>query len=345
MRALALTGTGGPQDLQLMELPRPEPSRPDDVRVAIRAAALNRLDLFVTGGLPGIDYQFPHIVGSDGAGVVDAVGAAVTSVRPGDRVMLNPGVSCGRCARCLGGEQPLCDDFAILGEHRAGTIADYVMVPEANVAPVPDDMDWAQAAAFPLATLTAWRMLITRAAVRPGETVLIWGIGGGVSQAALQIAHLAGARTVVTSSSDQKLEAARRLGADFIVNHAESDPVKAVRAALGRRGADVIVDSVGEATWPMTLRLLARGGRVVVCGATTGPMLSLDARRLFWHQWSILGSTMGTQREFAEIVRLAGRGLLWPRVDQVIPLEQSVSAYRRLDRGEQNGKLVIEVAP
>jgi NADPH:quinone reductase-like Zn-dependent oxidoreductase len=345
MRALALTGVGGLDELAVVDVPVPQIERPDQVRIRIRAGALNRIDLFVTGGLPGMKNQFPHIVGSDGAGEVESVGSAVTSVHPGDRVFINPGISCEHCERCIAGEHQLCDTFQVMGEHRSGTLAECVVVPEANVALVPERMDWPSAAAFPLATLTAWRMLITRAALRPGEWVLIWGIGGGVAQASLQVAKLAGASVIVTSSSDSKLEVARRLGADVTVNHATGDPVAEVRSVLGRRGADVIIDSVGEKTWPMSLRLLRRGGRMVVCGATTGPMVSLDARKLFWHQWSILGSTMGSHREFAEIVSLAARGKLWPVVDQVVPLERGVDAYARMARGEQTGKLVIEVSP
>jgi NADPH:quinone reductase-like Zn-dependent oxidoreductase len=344
MRALALTGTGGLEHLARVELPAPEPRGPHDVRVRVRTAALNRLDLFVAGGLPGVAYQFPHVLGADGAGVVDIVGSAVTAVRPGDRVLINPGISCGTCAECRGGEESLCPAFQLLGEHRHGTIADYVVVPEANLAPVPDGMSWAEAAAFPLATLTAWRMLVTRAQLRPGETVLVWGIGGGVAQAALRVALHGGARVVATSGSDAKLAVARADGAHHVVNHATGDVVAAVRQATQNRGADVVVDSVGEPTWPRSLRALRRGGRLVVCGATAGPMVSLDARRLFWHQWSILGSTMGSRAEFAEIVRLAGQGALRPRVDGVVPFDGAVQAFRRLEAGEQVGKLVIEVS-
>jgi NADPH:quinone reductase-like Zn-dependent oxidoreductase len=344
MRALALTGTGGLDRLALVDLPRPEPRGPHDVRVRIRAAALNRLDLFVAAGLPGVAYDFPHVVGADGAGVVDAVGSAVRTVRPGDPVLINPGLSCGTCEECRAGEESLCPAFQLLGEHRHGTVAEHVVVPEANVARVPDGMSWAEAAAFPLATLTAWRMLVTRARLRAGETVLVWGIGGGVAQAALRVALHQGARVVATSGSDAKLDAARADGAHHVVNHATGDVVAAVRAATGNRGADVVVDSVGEPTWPRSLRALRRGGRLVTCGATGGPMVSLDARRLFWHQWSILGSTMGSRAEFAEIVRLAGEGRLWPRVDRVVPLADAASAFRRLEAGEQVGKLVIEVS-
>jgi NADPH:quinone reductase-like Zn-dependent oxidoreductase len=343
MRAVALTGTGGLEHLALTEVPVPPIGGPHDVRVRIHAAALNRLDLFVAGGLAGVAYQFPHVVGADGAGVVDTVGAAVTTVRPGDRVMINPGLSCGTCAECRSGEESLCPAFQLLGEHRHGTMAEFVVVPEANLALVPSGMPWATAAAFPLATLTAWRMLVTRARLRRDEAVLIWGIGGGVSQALLRIARHLGAATIVTSGSDAKLAAARDDGADTVVNHRTGDVVAAVRAATGNRGADVVADSVGEPTWPSSLRALRRGGRLVTCGATEGPHVSLDVRRLYWHQWSLLGSTMGNRAEFAAIVELAVAGELWPRIDAVVALERAPDAFRRLAAGEQLGKLVIEV--
>jgi NADPH:quinone reductase-like Zn-dependent oxidoreductase len=345
MKALLLTATGGLEHLRLQELPKPSISSPGDVLVRMRTAALNRIDLWVVGGLPGQGPTFPHIVGSDGAGVVEDIGSQVWQVRPGDRVMLNPGISCGRCPACLEAEESLCSNYRILGEHIGGTLAEYVVVPAENLAPVPAAMSWAEAAAFSLATLTAWRMLTTRARLRPGETVLIWGSGGGVSQAALRITVLLGARAIVTGGSEAKLEAARRLGAWDTVLHAETDVVAEVRRMTGGRGADVVVDSVGERTWPNSLRALRRGGRLVICGATTGPSVSLDLRRLFWHQWSILGSTMGNRREYAEIVRLAHQGKLVPLVDQVVSLEEGPSAFQRMQRGEQSGKLVIEVSP
>jgi NADPH:quinone reductase-like Zn-dependent oxidoreductase len=344
MKALALDGVGGIERVAVRELPRPELEQPTDVRVRVHAAALNRLDLFVADGLPGVRYTFPHIVGSDGAGVVEALGPAVQRVRVGDRVMINPGISCGRCPACLEGEESLCATFRVVGEHRAGTAAQYVVVPEENLAPVPAEMPWPQAAAFTLATLTAWRMLTTRARLTAGESVLIWGIGGGVALAALQIVLHLGARAIVTSGSDAKLEVARQLGATACLNHTTGDVVGEVRRLTGGRGADVIADSIGEARWQDSLRALRRGGRLVVCGATTGPMIGLDLRRLFWHQWSILGSTLGNRREYAEIVALATQGRLWPVVDRTVPLADGPAALARLARGEQIGKLVIEVA-
>jgi NADPH:quinone reductase-like Zn-dependent oxidoreductase len=343
MKALTLVAAGGLQYTRVQELPEPTIQSPDQVLLQVRAAALNRLDLFVVQGLPGVTYSFPHILGSDGAGVVQAVGSGVSGVRPGDRVMLNPTLSCGECAPCQAGEESQCIRLRVIGEHCPGTAAEYIVVPAENLAPIPAEMPWPEAASFSLATLTAWRMLTTRAQLQPGETVLIWGIGGGVAVAALQIAQLLGARVIVTSGSNVKLEAARRMGAHVALNHRESDIAEEVRLLTGGRGADVVLDSVGEQTWPASLRSLRRGGRLVICGATSGPMISLDLRRLFWHQWSILGSTLGSRREYAEILHWAQAGKLWPVVEQVVALDQAGTALKRLERGEQMGKLVLEV--
>jgi len=347
VRACVLTASGGPQHLQITDVPDAPTPAAGQVRVAIRAAALNHLDLFVADGLPGVEYRFPHVVGADGAGVVESVGPGVGRVRPGDRVLINPGVSDYTCEFCRAGEHSLCVTYGMLGEHLPGTMAELVTVPEPNVAPIPTlspSLSWAEAAAFSLVTLTAWRMVVTRARVQPGETVLVWGIGGGVSLTAMRVAQLMGAKTIVTSSSDAKLREARRLGAEVTLNHRTQNVAQEVRALTNRRGVDVVVENVGEATWDASLRCLRRGGRLVTCGATTGPKVSLDLRRLFWHHWTILGSTMGNAAEYAEIVRRLGRGELRPVVDRVYPLEQVRAAYERLQRGEQLGKVVLEVS-
>lgn len=343
MQALVMTDFGDLDRLAVAEVPSPALKHPLDVRVRIRAAALNRIDLYVLRGLPKAKYAFPHILGSDGAGVVEEVGPGVTRVQPGDRVIINPGVSCGACDPCRAGDQPLCRGYRILGEHLEGTAAEYVVVPEANLAVIGESWTWEQAAAFPLATLTAWRMLTTRARLRVGETVLVWGAGGGVGQAAVQIARLLGARVVATSGSDAKLEAAQQLGAEVVLNHSTRDVAREVRTLTGV-GADVVVDCVGEKTWEASLKALRPLGRLVTCGATTGPHVSLDLRRLFWFQWSLLGSTMGSDREFREVVALGERGLLRPVIDSVLPLARGAEAFRRLAEGRQLGKLVIEVS-
>jgi len=347
MRACVLTATGGLAHLAVAEVPDPGPPGPGQVRVAVQAAALNHLDLFVAQGLPGVEYGFPHIMGADGAGLVDAVGAGVTRAVPGERVLINPGVADYSCAACRAGEHPLCPNFRLLGEHLPGTLAEFVVVPEQNVErlpPLDPALTWAEAAAFSLVSLTAWRMVVTRARVQAGETVLVWGIGGGVSLAAMRIAKLVGAKTIVTSSSDAKLHAARALGADVTLNHRTQNVAQEVRALTGKRGVEVVVENVGEATWDTSLRVLARGGRLVTCGATTGPQVAIDLRRVFWHHWTIMGSTLGTLAEYAEIVRRLGRGELRPVVDRVYPLAEARVALERLAQGGQFGKIAVDIA-
>jgi NADPH:quinone reductase-like Zn-dependent oxidoreductase len=348
MRALTIDAHGDLSQLIVRaDLPMPTLASPGDVRVRLHAAALNRLDLWVLGGIPGVRITPPWIVGSDGAGVVDAVGSAVTCVRPGDRVILNPGVvdrSC-TCEYCRDGDQPLCLTYGVLGEHRPGTLADYVVVPDANLELIPDDLPWDVAAAFPLATLTAWRMVVSRARVRAGDHVLIWGIGGGVALAALQICKQLGATVWVTSGSDDKLARAAALGADHLINHRSGDAGKQVRLATGKRGVDVVIDSVGEATWTQSLIALGKRGRLVTCGGTSGPMVQTDVRRMFWNQWTLMGSTMGSDAEFAAIAGELRAGRLLPPVDRVYPLDEARDAYARLESGAQFGKVVVQLAP
>ena len=349
MRALVIRGHGDTTQVAVADVPAPIISRPSDVLVELKAAALNHLDLWTVQGLPGLTLSFPHILGADGAGVVADVGSDVAQVRRGDRVMINPGLSCYRCAECARGEHSLCESYRLLGEHAPGTFAQYIVVPEQNLAPVPtlakgtEPLSWGEAAAFPLVTLTAWRMLVSRAAVRPGETVLIWGVGGGVSLTALRVAKLCGARVIVTSSSEAKLAAARALGADEVIDHATEDVVAEVRKLTQKRGVDVIVENVGAATWERSLRMLARRGRLVTCGATTGPKVEMDVRRLFWHQWSIMGSTMGNAEEFRQIAVMLKRGQLRPVIDAMFRLERGAEALERLQRAEQFGKIVLEI--
>lgn len=344
MRALCLTATGGLEHLTVLDLPSPPLGAPDAVRIGVRTAGLNRLDLWVANGLPTAPRTgFPHIVGTDAAGVVLEVGPAVTHVRPGDRVVVNAGVSCGHCALCLAGDEVFCRQFGVLGEHESGTAREELVVPARNVRALEGEWSWAEAAAFPLVTLTAWRMLTTRARVQPGDVVLIWGIGGGVALAALQIARFLGARVAVTSSSPEKLARATALGAELAIHHGEADVPAVLKAHFGH-GAEVVVDSVGAPTWARSLKAMRPGGRLVTCGATAGPHVELDLRRLFWFQWSLLGSTMGTSAEFAAIMAHGNAGRFRPPVDAIFPLTNGAAAYHRLAAGEQFGKLVLEVS-
>ena len=344
MKALTIAGHGGVEQIAWRDdLPMPDVRSPFDVRVRVQVAALNHLDLFVLAGIPGVTLTPDWVVGTDAVGVVDAVGDGVEGVRPGDRVVVNAGVSDRTCEYCLDGEQPLCPRYRVLGEHASGLAAEFVVLPGVNVLPIPDIMPDEVAGGFALAAMTAWRMVTTRAAVTRDDDVLIWGIGGGVAQMALQICKRIGARVWVTSGSDDKLARARALGADYTLNHRTQDVAAEVRAQTGKRGMTVVVDSVGEATWERSLRVLGRRGRLVTCGGTSGPMVRTDVRRLFWNQWSLLGSTMANDREFAEVVAAFGAGHLVPVVDSVHELRDGRAAYARLLAGEQFGKVVLRV--
>ena len=345
MRALTIDAHGNLDQLRFRtDVHVPAVTSDDDVLVRIHAAALNHLDLWVVRGVPGVKITPGWILGSDCAGVIEAVGPAVTSVRVGDRVVVNPGVSDRTCEYCLTGDNPLCLRYSILGEHRPGSLADFVVVPAANVLPIPPSVPWSTAAAFPLATLTAWRMVVSRAQVRAGDDVLIQGIGGGVAQASLQVAKLHGARVWVTSGSDWKLERAGDLGADELLNHRSVDVAREIRSRTGKRGVDVVIDCVGEATWASSLGALGKRGRLVTCGGTSGPNLHTDVRRLFWNQWTLMGSTMGSDAEFAAIVEHFRAGRLYPPVDSEHPLADGRAAFERLESGKQFGKVVVTVA-
>lgn len=342
MRALTISAHGGFDRIEVRDdIPAPEVRSPTDVRIRVRAAAINHLDVFVIGGLPGVTIQPPWILGTDACGIIDQVGAGVSHLKVGDRVVVNPGISDRSCEYCRAGEHPLCVKFAVLGEHVPGTIAEHIVLPAANVRVVPNAVSDEQAAAFTLATLTAWRMVVSRARVTAADEVLIWGIGGGVAQAALQICKNIGAKVWVTSSDNAKLERARALGADHVLNHRVVEVGKQIRQQTGKRGVTVVIDNVGEATWAQSLIALGRGGRLVTCGGTSGPMLTTDVRRLFWNQWSILGSTMGNDAEFEAVVAELAAGRLLPVIDSVFPLERGRQAFERMAEGSQFGKIVI----
>jgi NADPH:quinone reductase-like Zn-dependent oxidoreductase len=344
VKALTISAHGGLEQVTFRDdVAAPAIRDPHDVRVTLSAAALNHLDLFVVSGLPGVTIVPPWVLGGDGTGIVESVGNAVKSVAPGDRVLINPGISDRTCEYCAAGEQSLCVKFALLGEHRPGTFAELIVVPEQNLRRVPAGVSDATAAAFTLATLTAWRMLVTRAKVRPGEQVLIQGIGGGVALAALQIAKRRGAHVWVTSGSDEKLAKAAALGADETLNYRTTDVAREVRARTNKRGVDIVVDSVGAATWAHSLGSLGKRGRLVSCGATSGPMVETDMRRMFWNQWTLMGSTMGNDAEFDGIVAELASGHLVPPVDAVIPLAEGRRAFERLSERAQFGKIVLSV--
>ena len=342
MRALTISAHGGLEQLVVRDdLPMPELRAPTDVRIRVRAVALNRLDLFVLGGLPGVTLVPPWVVAADACGVVESVGTDVSNVAPGDHVVINPGISDRTCEYCAADEQSLCLRYKILGEHLPGTAAEYIVVPATNARAIPSSIDVTVAAAFPLATLTAWRMVQTRARVRAGERVFIWGIGGGVAIAALQICKQIGAEVWVASSSAAKLARARELGADHTIDSGGNDVTASIRKATAKAGVDVVIDNVGQSTWSRSLQMLGRRGRLVTCGATSGPLVETDVRRLFWNQWTILGSTMGNDDEFDAITRELRADRLLPPVDSVWPLGRGRDAYERLASGLQFGKVVI----
>ncbi len=342
MKALAFMEHGGIENLRLMDL-EPKPLEPNDVLIQVKAVALNRLDLWTLNGMPGLKLPMPHIPGGDVAGVVAQIGEFVGTVRVGQRVLVNPSLWCGRCEYCTSGEESLCNDFKILGEHVWGGAAEFVRVPVRNVLPLPEDFPFELAAAAALVYQTAWRALISRARVKPGEDVLILGAGAGVSTAAIQIAKKAGARVLVTSSSDEKLQRAKQIGADVLINYATQEWDKQVWQATNKRGVDVVFESVGAATWVKAIRSLRKGGRLVTIGATTGPNPPEEIRNIFWKQIDILGSTMANQREFREVMTLVLRGELTPVIDRVFPFDQARAAFERLSKGEQFGKIVLTI--
>lgn len=335
MRVLELTGFDGPSSLRLAERPVPAPG-PGEVRVRFRASALNHLDVFVTHGLP--KRPLPAILGADGAGLIDAVGAHV-SRRVGEEVVLYPVVSCGACERCAKREEVHCEKFGILGEHAEGTFQECLVVPERQCYPRPAHLSWEEAAAIPLSFLTAWRLLFTRAALKPGDALVVVGIGGGVATASLLLGKAGGLRVFVTSRDPEKLERAKSLGADGAYpSDAFSKPV---REATGGEGARAVVDTVGPATFDESFRALAREGMVLSVGSTSSPKVELLLPRLFFRHLSLVTSTMGNSSEFAAMLEDVGHHRIRPVVDEVFPLERGADAFARLEAGKQFGKVVL----
>lgn len=337
MKAVRFHQHGGPDVLRYEDAPDPE-AAPDRAIVRVRACALNHLDLWQRRGLDRVRIPLPHISGSDVSGeVVDAGGGAIAT---GTRVLLQPGLSCGRCAMCTTDRDNLCAAYQVLGYVSDGGYAEFVSVPVGNLVSIPDHIDFVNAAAFPLTFLTAWHMLITRAALQRGETVLVLAAGSGVGQAAIQIAKLHGARVLATAGPT-KVDRARALGADDVFDHYADDFARRVRAATDGHGADIVVEHVGEATWERSVRALARGGRLVTCGATTGHNAAIDLRHLFARQLSLLGSYMGRKPELVRAAALFFEGKLTPVVDEVLPLRDARIAQERLEHRAQFGKIVL----
>jgi len=343
MRAVTIPRYGGPEVLTFSkDFPRPEPGS-GEVLVRVRACALNHLDLWVRSGALKLPIVLPHITGSDVAGEVAELGEGVHGVAVGDRVVVNPSLSCGRCSACLRGEESLCEEFRILGEHVRGGNAEYVVVPAGNLEPLPAPVGWTEAAAVPLVFMTAWRMVVTRGRLRPGEVALVLGAGGGVASAAIQIARLCGAEVIATTSRESKLASAQKLGADPVLLCPSGEFDQAVLSTTGGRGVDVVIDSIGAQSWPQSLRALRKGGRLVSCGATSGSQATVNVRHTFWRQLEILGSTMASRRELREVLALVWAGRLRPVIDRTYPLTEARAAHERLEARDQTGKIVLEV--
>lgn len=340
MRAAYFEEHGGPEVLAVGDIPEPS-AGPGEVLVSVRAVALNHLDLWVRRGMPGLELAMPHVGGSDIAGVVEATGEGVAGWASGDRVVVNPALWCERCEWCARGEHSLCRSFRIIGEHVAGGTAEKVAVPARNLYRLPEGVGFEEAAAVPLVFQTAWRALIGRGRLRPGERVLVTGASGGVSTAAIQIAKLAGATVYAVTSGPENVRRVRELGADLVVDRLEEDFSRRVWTETEKRGVDLVLDGAGESVWEGCLRVLARGGRLVTYGATTGPQGRIDIRQLFWRQLEVVGSTMASRGEFEEAMELVFSGRLRAVVDEVLPLDRIREAHRRLESGEAFGKLVL----
>ncbi len=341
MKAIVMRMHGGPEVLRLEDLPDPS-AGPGQVLLRVKAVALNRLDVWVRQGWPGLKLPFPHVPGADVAGVVEALGPGVSGVAAGDAVVVNPGLSCGRCRACLSGQDNLCRSYSILGEHVSGGYAEILVVPAVNVLPKPKNLEFQDAACVPLVFLTAWHALVARAQLQPGETVLVHAAGSGVGSAAIQVAKLFGARVIATAGSDEKCQKALALGADVAVNSARQDFLAEVKQLTGKRGAEVVLEHVGQSTWEKSILATAAGGRLVTVGATSGPHAVTDLRHIFYRQLSILGSTMGSKGELFEILRFVEEGKLRPVRDRVLPLAEAAQAQTLLEGRAQFGKIVLE---
>lgn len=341
MKAIVLQKHGSLEDVTYTDVPRPEVG-PDEALIEIKAAALNRLDFWVSEGWAGLKLDFPHIMGCDGAGVVAEVGRNVAGYEVGDRVAINPTYHCGQCEYCLSGRDNMCNKFAIFGEHIPGFYAEYQAVPARNLVKLPDHVSFEVAAAASLVYVTAWHSLIGAGGFQAGEEILIVGAGGGVNTASIDIARLAGAKTIyVVGSSDEKLAQAEELGADVLINRHEEDWSKAVYKATNRKGVDVVVDNVGAATYMLSLRALRKGGRLLTVGNTSGPRFEFDNRYIFGKHLSIIGTTMGPHTEYEQVMGLIFNGRLRPLIDTIYPLSEGLAALEQMESGKTAGKLVL----
>ncbi len=342
MKAVVFHQHGAPDVLKYTEAPHPA-IRPSEVLVRVKACALNHLDLWVRRGIPGVPIPLPHILGSDISGEIAQIGADVTTVRAGQKVVLIPGVTCGKCPACISGQDNRCRQFTNLGYMIDGGYAEFVRAPDVNCLPYPENLSFEEAASIPLVFQTAWHMLLARAELQPGEDVLILGAGSGVGSAAIQIAKFFGARVIATAGSDEKLAKAKDLGADHLINHKTQKIREEVRRITNKRGVDVVFEHVGVATWDDSLASLAPSGRLVTCGATTGYDAKVDLRFLFSRQLSLLGSYMGTKSELHSVMRLVASGRFKPVVDRVFPLAEAAAAHAYLEASSQFGKVVLKV--
>ncbi len=341
MKATIIRQHGGPEVLEFAEVPDPRINA-NQVLVEVRACALNHLDVWARKGLPGIEIPLPHILGNDIAGVVREVGERVTWVKPGDEVMLQPGTSCGHCIECLRGNDNLCAEYDMLGYRQHGGYAELVAAPGVNVIPKPANLSWEEAAALPLVTVTAWHMLVTRANVQPGETVLVHAAGSGVGSIGIQVAKLRGATVIATAGSDEKLEKARGLGADDVVNYTNPGWTKEVKRLTARQGVDVVFEHTGAETWPGSIAVLKKNGRLVTCGATSGFDARTDLRQLFYRHLTFLGSFMGSKAELLDAMKFIERGAIRAVVDQTLPLSEARRAHELMEDRAQFGKLVLK---
>ena len=340
MKAALFHEHGGPEVLRFEDASDPTPSG-EEVLIEVRAASVNHLDVFVRRGLPGIKLPLPHIPGGDAAGVVRQIGPDVKGVEIGQRVTINPGISCGRCEFCASGFGSQCLTYHMVGETIQGSYAELLKIPYHNVLPIPDGFSFEDAAAAPLVFMTAWSMMITKGKLRPGEEVLILGAGAGVGTAAIQIAKMAGCRVFATASSNEKLDRARELGADVLINYEEEEFDRAIRKLTGKRGVDVVVDYIGADTWVRSLKAARRGGRILTCGATTGPTPQTDLRHIFFRQLQIIGSTMGSPKDFEDVMKCVFRGQLKPIIDRIMPLSEAREAHELIEQRKVFGKLIL----